>query len=95
MPRPRMPDDQVSASALRQRKYRETAEGRHKDQIRSRVYYALKTGRLRRSPCFCGSTDVEGHHYNGYDLEHALDVVWFCKRHHEAIHHHTPMEDAA
>lgn len=90
-----MPDDQVTANALRQRKYRETPDGRHKDQIRSRLYYALKKGRVFRGKCICGSELVEAHHWNGYDLEHALDVVWLCKRHHEAIHHNTPMEDAA
>ena len=86
-PAHRLPDDQLSANALRQRKYRETAESRLKDQIRSRVNYALKKGWLVRAPCFCGSTGSEAHHYAGYDLEHALDVTWLCKRHHEAIHH--------
>jgi hypothetical protein len=84
----RMPDDQVSASAMRQRKYRESAEGAHKDRIRSRLYHALKTGRLKRQPCFCGEPKVEAHHYAGFDLEHALDVAWLCKAHHEKIHKH-------
>ena len=82
----RLSDDQLSGNALRQRRYRETPEGRLKDQIRSRVAYALKRGRLVKLPCFCGETEVEGHHYVGYDLEHALDVVWMCKKHHERLH---------
>ena len=84
---PRLPDDQLSSNARQQRKYRENPENRRKDAIRSRVSYALRRGRLTKQPCFCGSTEVEAHHYAGYDLEHALDVVWFCKAHHEAIHH--------
>ena len=66
-----------------------------KGAIRNRIHYALKMGRLTKGRCICGSTEVEAHHYAGYDLEHALDVVWFCKRHHEDIHHNTPMEDVA
>lgn len=83
----RLPDDQASANTLRQRKYRANAEGRHKDNIRTRVAIALQKGRLVKQPCFCGSDLVEAHHYAGYDLEHALDVAWLCKRHHELIHH--------
>ena len=83
----RLPDDQVSVNTLNQRKYRETPEGRLKDQIRSRVSYAVRKGKLVRQPCFCGNPEVEAHHYAGYDLEHALDVAWLCKRHHERIHH--------
>lgn len=92
-PAHRLHDDQLSTNARMQRKYRENPVNRRKDQIRSRVAYALKMGRLRRTPCICGEMKVEAHHYAGYDLEHALDVVWFCKRHHEDIHHHTPMEE--
>lgn len=83
-----MPDDQITASGHRQRKYRENPENRLKGQIRNRVNYALKMGRIVRQPCFCGDTKVEAHHYAGYDLAHALDVAWLCKRHHEVIHKH-------
>lgn len=90
MGRQRLPDDQVSASALLQRKYRETQEGAHKDRIRSRFYRALKRGVISKQPCICGKTEVEAHHYAGYDLAHALDVVWLCKQHHEKLHKHAP-----
>lgn len=88
MAAPRLPDDQLSATGWRQRKYRENPENAHKDRIRSRVNYALKKGRLVRQPCFCGEPKVEAHHYAGYDLDHALDVAWLCKRHHEKLHKH-------
>jgi hypothetical protein len=29
---------------------------------------------------------MNGHHRNGYDLEHVLDVVWLCARHHQREH---------
>lgn len=84
----KLPDDQLTDTGFRQRKYRENPENRLKGNIRNRVHRALKTGRLTRLPCICGETKVEAHHYNGYDLEHALDVVWLCKRHHEILHKH-------
>jgi hypothetical protein len=87
-PAPRLPDDQLSASGLRQRKYRENPENRMKGLIRNRIHYALKKGWLVKGVCICGEKKVEAHHYAGYDLEHALDVVWLCKQHHEKLHHH-------
>ena len=91
----RLPDDQLSVNARNQRKYRENPENRKKAAIRNRINYALKTGGLVKGPCICGSPDTEAHHYAGYDLRHALDVVWLCKKHHEAIHHPSSTEDEA
>jgi hypothetical protein len=88
MSRTRMPDDQVTPGALIQRRYRENPENRLKALIRNRIHHALKRGRLVKSPCICGNREVEAHHHKGYDLEHALDVVWLCKRHHEVLHPH-------
>lgn len=31
----------------------------------------------------CDVTKIEAHHHKGYAPEHALDVQWFCKLHHE------------
>lgn len=85
--RRRLPDELLTENALKQRKYRENPENALKGRIRSRVNYALRMGRLVKTPCFCGrKVKVEAHHYAGYDLEHALDVVWLCKRHHERLH---------
>ena len=94
-PAQRLPDDQLSAGARAQRRYRENPENRLKAAIRNRIHYALKKGTLKRQSCFCGSELVEAHHYAGYDLEHALDVAWLCKRHHEAVHHPKSEEAAA
>lgn len=83
----RLPDHELSQNARNQRKYREDPENRMKAAIRNRIHSALKKGRLTKTPCICGSELVEAHHYAGYDLEHALDVVWLCKQHHELLHH--------
>ena len=94
-PAKRLPDDQLSPGARAQRKYRENPENRLKALIRNRIHYALKKGRLKKGICLCGSREVEAHHYAGYDLAHALDVVWLCKYHHEAIHHRPKTEENA
>lgn len=53
----------------------------------SAVGRAVRRGRLVQSPrCQhpgCTTVKVEGHHHNGYDREHWLDVVWLCRKHHE------------
>lgn len=93
-PAPRLPDDQLSTGARAQRKYRENPENRQKAIIRNRVNHGLRKGWLVKNPCICGSVTVEAHHYAGYELEHALDVVWLCKQHHELLHHgYTKLED--
>lgn len=62
------------------------------------VKKALRSGRLVRQPCQeCGATDflgkiVEGHHYLGYDPEHALDIRWLCASHHIAEHSRMRLE---
>lgn len=53
--------------------------GTTRDRIRAKVYYALKKGRLKREPCFCGSTIVEAHHE---DYRRPLRVKWYCRKHH-------------
>jgi hypothetical protein len=37
----------------------------------------------------CGnisSQRLDGHHHNGYEDEHALDVQWLCKACHKSVH---------
>ena len=45
------------------------------------VQYAIQKGTLiRPDTCEkCGKTNPEGHHSNGYEKEHWLDVEWLCK----------------
>src|SRR6478736_5180241 len=43
---------------------------------RDRVYYAVKTGKLKRQPCYkCGNKKSEAHHE---DYSKPLDVKWLC-----------------
>jgi len=83
-------------SVVKDRKYK--AEGkraavvqaykkRHPERNRARVavYYAIKSGKLQRQPCaVCGHTPAQAHHHNGYEVQHALDVIWLCVPHHRA-----------
>lgn len=48
------------------------------------VKYALKTGKLIKTPCVkCGATEVQGHHK---DYSKKLDVIWLCRHCHAAEH---------
>lgn len=47
---------------------------------RSRVAYAVKTGKLIKQPCaVCGSLTVQAHHA---DYNKPLDVQWLCVKDH-------------
>ena len=49
-----------------------------------RVAKAIKSGRLRKSPCeVCGSIESETHHP---DYSRPLEVVWLCSKHHKDLH---------
>lgn len=54
-------------------------KNKDKAACRDKVRYALKMGRLKKQPCWCGETKVEAHHE---DYSKPLDVVWFCFKHH-------------
>jgi len=49
------------------------------------VRNALKTGRLKKSPCeVCGNENsVVAHHH---DYSKPLDVIWLCHFHHRQVH---------
>ncbi len=60
------------------------AENPEKHRAHRMVAYALKKGRLLKTPCMiCGETKSESHHE---DYSKPLDVLWFCRKHH-AEHH--------
>jgi len=55
-----------------------------------KVTQAVKTGRLARAATCedCGGPGpIQGHHHNGYEPEHELDVVWLCRPCHLRRHH--------
>ena len=68
--------------------------------VRNAVRKALREGSLSR-PVHCSQcgkhrselqqsngrySSIEGHHHRGYEYEHALDVVWLCKKCHAQAH---------
>lgn len=84
-----------------EKQYKKTARGRevgraswarqhardpNRFRARLAVARAVKRGDLVRQPCGCGSKKVEAHHHKGYAEQHWLDVVWLCKRCHDAEH---------
>lgn len=56
------------------------------------VNAAVRRGRVQKpqSCIHCGkvtpSRQLHGHHHNGYDKEHWLDVVWLCRDCHNKEH---------
>lgn len=68
-------------------KYRQRETNRQKERARVAVKQAVNAGLLR--PTGCAMLDntcrgrIEAHHHLGYEDEHALDVVWLCRSHHE------------
>ena len=67
---------------------RRTLEGeRLKIYARNVVDNALRRGWIRPKPCeICGG-EAEAHHA---DYAYALEIRWFCKPHHEILHHASP-----
>src|SRR3990167_3115748 len=64
------------------RTYRQNPLVRMKWSARSKVYLAIKNGKLKRQNCFCGIIG-EAHHK---DYAKPLEVVWLCKAHHTELH---------
>lgn len=83
------------------KKYRQSEKGKEKDaqrrkrdkhkvQVRSRLNHAVKSGLLpspKSLACTrCGKKAEEYHHYAGYSLAKALDVIPLCKMCHAKTH---------
>ena len=68
-------------------RYHNDPEYKQKVAARSAVNTAVRAGVMER-PDSCPSCGrkvrVHGHHHNGYEKEHWLDVVWLCARCHYA-----------
>lgn len=68
------------------RVFREDPINLLKSQARVKLGRAVRKGEIIKKACWCGASKVEGHHYNGYDGENILKVIWLCKLHHTEIH---------
>lgn len=63
-------------------------EYKQKRRARGMLYRAMRRGEITRpSECpICGEEcTVQAHHHNGYDDEHALDVIWCCQKCHTKL----------
>ena len=58
--------------------------GYSKDNVRRKVFIAVKKGVIKRENCkVCGKTGAEGHHS---DYNKPLQVIWLCPIHHKDMH---------
>jgi hypothetical protein len=53
-----------------------------KRKCRDLVNSAIRYGKLKREPCFCGK-EADAHHE---DYSKPFDIVWLCKYHHRMAH---------
>lgn len=60
-------------------------EEKRKKIARAKTKSYVRLGLMSKEPCReCGDPNTEAHHED-YDRPH--DVVWLCRKHHDAIHH--------
>ena len=68
----------------REAKRRYRSRHPHKVAAHMAVRSAVRQGKLAKSTCeVCGCSDAHAHHD---DYSRPLDVIWLCKKHHEARH---------
>jgi hypothetical protein len=66
---------------------------KHREKVNARqaLWRAVVSGAVVKRPCVVGINcdgRIEAHHH---DYRKPLEVVWLCRRHHEALHHGYPM----
>ncbi len=62
---------------------KQRAEHPERKIARNAVNNALRDGRLKKEPCLCGKTEVEGHHEN---YSKPLEIEWMCVKCHITLH---------
>lgn len=69
--------------------YKKLQRQRYPERVnaRERARRAEKSGKLKppnKCPIgLCRSTALYKHHYNGYEGDKALDVIYLCRKHHK------------
>lgn len=71
----------LKLKASRAKKRISAKEAIYKSRVSSFCRGAIK---INKEPCIvCGDVKSEGHHY---DYEKPFDVIWYCHKHHMALH---------
>lgn len=69
---------------LRRKQYWKLPKNKKKLKAVSLLNYAVKTGKIKREPCFvCENLTVDGHHP---DHDFPYIVIWLCRKCH--VNHH-------
>lgn len=76
----------ISADNMR---YKRVQKERYPERVYARelVRRAVRSGRLVRQPCPCGSPESFAHHH---DYSKPLDVEWLCRACHREEHEQNP-----
>jgi hypothetical protein len=70
----------------RLKKSRDNPEYRLKNMARSRVFRAIKSGKIKRAICSIKKCKIIGQAHHP-DYNKPLEIVWLCNRHHQQLHH--------
>lgn len=74
----------MASGALQAARRRQYDKWPERGLANTKVFDAIKSGKLARQPCFvCGKPNADAHHA-AYDLP--LAVTWLCRLHHRQLH---------
>lgn len=63
---------------------------KQKQDAMNRVQKALFRGEIKKGICIINNKDCHGeihaHHHKGYEIQHWLDIIWLCEKHHAEEH---------
>lgn len=54
-----------------------------KIKARNKLFWAVKSNKIKKKPCHCGIKKVEAHHPT---YSKPLEVLWLCLKHHRVLH---------
>lgn len=63
-----------------------------KARVHQQVYYAVKTGKIKRGVCPCGSKKTNAHHE---DYSKPFDIIWLCSACHNRLHAERKVRDVS
>ncbi len=72
------PDNRMHNGKLVSRQYINQLRFPERSKARHKALYALKKGKIKTEPCFCGAKGQMHHD----DYSKPLEIIWLCKHHH-------------